>query len=63
MRLRKLELKDAPLMLEWMLDKDITADLQTDFSSKTIEDAECFIEKSKTDAENLCFRHHQHPVI
>jgi len=49
-RLRKLEAKDAPFMLEWMHDNDVTQNLGTDFSSKTIEDAEAFIE-SANDSE------------
>ncbi len=46
MRLRKLDLKDAPLMIEWMHDKKVTEDLRTDFSNKTIKDAEAFIKAS-----------------
>ncbi len=46
MKLRNLQLKDAPLMLEWMLDKSVTKFFKTDFSSKTIEDAEIFIKDS-----------------
>lgn len=52
MFLRRLKPEDAPLMLEWMHDKSVTADLKTDFSSKTIHDAERFIEQSCND-ENL----------
>ncbi|MDE5977730.1 MAG: GNAT family N-acetyltransferase [Turicibacter sp.] len=46
MQLRKLKIKDAPLMLEWMHDKSVVGDLRTDFSQKTIEDVEKFIEFS-----------------
>lgn len=46
MRLRKLEIKDAPFMLEWMHDKSVTKNLRTDFSQKTIEEAEKFIKFS-----------------
>ena len=52
MYLRKLELKDATLMLAWMHDKSVTEKLQADFASKTIDDAESFIKMSwdnKTD--------------
>ena len=52
MYLRKLELKDAPLMLAWMHDNSVTEKLQADFASKTMEDAESFIKSSwdnKTD--------------
>lgn len=52
MLLRKLELKDAPLMLAWMHDKDVTANLRTDFASKTLLDAENFIKGSWEDKEN-----------
>lgn len=46
MRLRKLEIKDAPFMLEWMHDTRVIGDLRTDFSQKTIEDAKEFIKLS-----------------
>ena len=52
MRLRKLELKDAPLMLEWMHDKSVVEDLRTDFMSKTMEDCENFIRSSWNDDRN-----------
>ena len=48
MYLRKLEMKDAPLMLQWMHDRNVTENLRTDFASKTLQDAENFIRK--------CFR-------
>ncbi len=53
MRLRKLEIKDAPLMLEWMHDSDVTENLRANFASKTIEDAEGFIIDSLSDEYNL----------
>ena len=43
MKLRELKLKDAPMMLEWMSDGEITSGLQSDYSSKTIQDVEDFI--------------------
>lgn len=46
MKLRNLDLKDAPLMLEWMHDDDVTGFLGTDFSKKTINDCESFIKDS-----------------
>ena len=52
MKLRKLELKDAPLMLEWMHDKSVVEDLRTNFLDKTIEDCERFIKSSWNDEEN-----------
>ena len=53
MYLRKLELKDAPLMLAWMHDKSVTEKLRTDFASKTLTDAESFIKWSWEDKENV----------
>lgn len=53
MVIRKLELKDALLMLTWMHDKSVTKNLRTDFSSKTLNDAENFIRSSWEDEENL----------
>ena len=52
MKLRKLELKDAPLMLEWMHDKSVVEDLRTNFLTKTIEDCKNFIESSWQDKDN-----------
>ena len=46
MRLRQLEMKDAPLMLEWMHDSNVTAFLNASFDQKTIKDAKEFIQKS-----------------
>ncbi len=51
--MRRLELKDAPLMLAWMHDKSVTGNLRTDFSSKTLQDAEDFITCSWRDKHNL----------
>ena len=53
MYLRKLELKDAPLMLAWMHDRNVTENLRTDFASKTLQDAENFIKWSWEDKENV----------
>lgn len=53
MNLRNLEIKDAPFMYEWMHDKRVTADLRTDFYSKTLEDAEKFISFAKNDKKNI----------
>ena len=55
MYLRKLKKNDAILMLEWMHDSSVVESLQTDFTSKTIEDCEKFIEDSLLDAHNLHF--------
>lgn len=53
MRLRKLEIKDAPLMLEWMHDNRVVEYLRADFLSKTIQDAESFIKNSHDDSTNI----------
>lgn len=47
MYLRRLEVKDAPLMLEWMHDDSVVRNMHTNFSSKTIEDCEEFIRASQ----------------
>ena len=53
MRLRKLELKDAPLMLEWMHDKDVTQNLRANFAAKTISDCENFIKSSEDFSKSI----------
>lgn len=53
MKLRKLQLKDAPLMLEWMHDESVVKDLQANFMDKTIEDCEAFITVSNNIKKNL----------
>lgn len=53
MYLRKLKLKDAPLMLSWMHDASVTKNLRTDFSKKTLYDAKEFIRTSWKDEKNL----------
>lgn len=53
MKLRKLESKDAPFMLEWMHDQSVTEYLQTDFATKNIEHCRQFIEDSRRDRRNL----------
>lgn len=52
MRLRKLELKDAPFMLEWMHDKSVVEKLRTNFLSKTLQDCENFIKDSWNNQKN-----------
>lgn len=47
MRLRDLELKDAPLMLEWMHDENVVEKLRGKFKEKTIEDCKSFIKASE----------------
>lgn len=53
MKLRKLEEKDAPLMLEWMHDESVVEYLQTNFAAKTIKDCLSFIESSQDTLETL----------
>lgn len=53
MKLRKLQLKDAPFMLEWMHDKSVVENMQTDFASKTIEDCENFIQAANSTVHDL----------
>ena len=55
MYIRKLEIKDAPLMLEWMQDESVVQFLNKDFSSMTICDCEKFIRESHGDFRNLHF--------
>lgn len=52
--LRRLEKKDAPLMLEWMHDNEINCNFQKDFASATLESVLCFIDESFND-ENQSF--------
>ena len=53
MQLRRLELRDAPLMLEWMHDESVVSDLRTNFAAMTLDNAESFIRRSWEDKENL----------
>ena len=53
-KLRKLEVKDATLMLEWMHDKEVTHYLKLDGSNATMDSVLAFIESaSKCTTENL----------
>lgn len=53
MYLRELKLKDAPLMLEWMHDASVVADLKANFASKTLKDCETFIAEAPADPDNI----------
>ena len=53
MKLRKLQEKDAPLMLEWMHDESVVAKLAANFAAKTLADCQNFIAASQGDTENL----------
>ena len=53
MKLRDLEMKDEPLMLEWMHDQSVVANLRGNFLDKTIKDAEEFIKLSRNKLQNI----------
>lgn len=53
MKLRKLEKKDAPYMLEWMHDEEVVSFMGTNFSEKNIEDCEKFIDYSQKNKDDL----------
>lgn len=46
MRLRELRMEDAPFMMEWVLDADLSSGLHLYDTLKTIQDAESFIRSS-----------------
>lgn len=53
MRLRDLELKDAPLMLEWMHDHSVVEKMRGNFAEKTIEDCEAFIKAAQNKEHDI----------
>ena len=53
MKLRDLELKDAPLMLEWMHDESVVGKLRGNFKEKTITDCENFIKDAENKVNNI----------
>lgn len=53
MRLRKLELRDAYMMLEWMHDDSVVHYLNSNFCSKTINDCIKFIESTQDSDKDL----------
>lgn len=53
MKLRKLKEKDAGLMLEWMHDPFVVKNLQTDFTTKTIDNCRQFIVKAQDVSQNM----------
>lgn len=53
MKLRKLCLKDAPFMYEWMRDENVTCGLQPKFAEMTEDDCKTFIEKSWVEESSL----------
>ena len=55
MRLRKLEKKDARLMLEWMHDENVVHFLSANFAEKTLGDCERFIALSQETVKEMNF--------
>lgn len=53
MQLRKLEQKDAPLMLEWMHDPGVVQHMGANFAEKTVDDCKAFIAASRRSQEDL----------
>lgn len=53
MLLRRLQMKDAPLMLEWMHDSDAVAHMHARFGAMTLADCQGFICSAQTDSPNL----------
>ena len=53
MKLRPLEQRDAPLMLQWMHDPDVVGHLSTNFAEKTLEDCQRFIDWAKDAPSDL----------
>ena len=55
MYLRQLDLKDAPLMFEWMQDPDVINGLHGNYLSSILSDAEEFIRMSADDKNEIHF--------
>ncbi len=53
MKLRKLEMKDAPLMLQWMHDEKVVEHLSANFAAKTLADCESFIAHAQDSQADL----------
>ena len=53
MKLRKLQSKDASLMMEWMHDDSVVKDLKKDFASKTIDDCMEFIQSAREESDSI----------
>lgn len=56
MKLRKLELRDAESMLEWMHSKNVVEMLAQNFEDKTIEDCKRFIRNANKDESTFLHR-------
>ena len=55
MKLRRLEEKDAPYMLEWMHDEELVRYMNKDFSSMKLENCLAFIKKSLESETDIHF--------
>ena len=53
MQLRRLQIEDAPLMLEWMHDPDAVAHMHARFGAMTLADCQAFIQAAQSDCPNL----------
>ncbi len=53
MKLRELEIEDAPLMLEWMHDDFVVHNMKTNFAEKTLADCKNFIKVARHTEDNL----------
>lgn len=53
MQLRRLQMEDAPLMLEWMHDPDAVAHMHARFGAMTLADCQEFIRSAQSDVPNL----------
>ena len=53
MKLRKLEEKDAPLMLEWMHDPGVVSHLSSNFAEKTLDDCLGFISAAREEGNGI----------
>lgn len=51
MKMRNLEEKDAPFMLEWMHDESVVEFLSANFAAKTIDDCKAFIQSACTETD------------
>ena len=51
MKMRNLEEKDAPFMLEWMHDESVVEFLSANFADKTIDDCKAFIQSACTETD------------
>ena len=53
MKLRKLQIKDAPLMFEWMQDDSVVHYFRKDFKKLTIDDCMDFINRVQKEANDI----------